>query len=151
MRLTISLVTALSLAAPLAAQGTRLLRQPTLSATQIAFEYGGALGVVGRDGGAARRLTSTPAMESEPHFSPDGKWIAFTSTRAGGPAVWLVSSDGGDPRRLTWSPAGERARGWTPDGRSVLFSSGRASAPTTYAKLWTIAVDGGPATAVPAP
>ncbi|AHG89708.1 peptidase S41 [Gemmatirosa kalamazoonensis] len=134
----------------LAAQGTRLLRQPTLSATQIAFTYGGDLWVVSRDGGDARRLTSTPAVESEPQFSPDGKWIAFTSTRSGGPAVWVVPAEGGDARRLTWSPAGERARGWTPDGRAVLFASGRVSAPTSYAKLFTIPLDGGPARQIPA-
>ncbi len=139
-----------SVASVASAQSTRLLRQPTLSATQVAFEYGADLWVVGKDGGPARRLTSTPAVESEPHFSPDGRWIAFTSTRSGGPAVFVVSADGGDARRLTWSPAGERARGWTPDGKHVLFSSGRVSAPTTYAKLFTIPVDGGPARQLPA-
>ena len=137
-------------AGALQAQGTRLLRNPTVSATQIAFTYGGDLWVVDRQGGEARRLTSTPAVEADPHFSPDGKSIAFTSNRAGGDAVYVVSADGGDPRRLTWSPAGEQARGWTPDGRRVLFASGRASAPTPYRKLWTIPVDGGAAQLVPA-
>ena len=41
---------------------SRLLREPTISATQIAFEYGADLWVVSRDGGEARRLTSTPAI-----------------------------------------------------------------------------------------
>ncbi len=145
-------------AAPLAAQtvqtssdaGTRLLRQPTLSATQIAFEYGGDIWIVSRTGGEARRLTSTPAVEADPYFSPDGRWIAFTSDRSGVEAVYVVSADGDDPRRLTWSPAGEHARGWTPDGTQVLFASGRASAPTAYAKLFTIPVNGGPAHQLPA-
>ena len=132
------------------ATDTRLLREPTLSATRIAFAYGADLWVVPRDGGEARRLTSTPAVESDPHFSPDGQSIAFTSTRSGGPAVYLVPASGGDATRLTWSPAGEQARGWTPDGKSVLFASGRVSAPTAYAKLFTIPVAGGPATPLPA-
>ena len=132
------------------ATDTRLLREPTLSATHIAFAYGADLWVVPRDGGEARRLTSTPAVESDPHFSPDGQSIAFTSTRSGGPAVYLVPASGGDATRLTWSPAGEQARGWTPDGKSVLFASGRVSAPTAYAKLFTIPVAGGPATQLPA-
>ncbi len=134
----------------LPAQGTRLLRNPSLGPTHIAFTYGGDLWVVGRQGGDARRITSTPAAEADPHFSPDGRWIAFTSNRAGVNAVYVVDANGGDPRRLTWSPSGESARGWTPDGRRVLFASSRVSAPTAYEKLWTIAIEGGPAQMVPA-
>src|SRR5215472_5495519 len=84
------------------AQGTRLLRQPSLSATQLAFEYGGDIWVVDKNGGEARRITSTAAVESDPHFSPDGKWVAFTSNRSGFPAVYVVSAEGGIPKRLTW-------------------------------------------------
>jgi tricorn protease len=137
-------------ASGLPAQGTRLLRNPSLGPTQIAFTYGGDLWVVGLRGGDARRITSTPAVEADPHFSPDGRWIAFTSNRAGVNAVYVVDANGGDPRRLTWSPSGESARGWTPDGRRVLFASSRVSAPTAYEKLWTIPVDGGPAQIIPA-
>ena len=148
----LSLVAVLAVAPPVApagAQGTRLLRDPTLGPTQVVFAHGGDLWSVAREGGDARRLTSTPAVESDPQFSPDGRSIAFTSNRAGGPAVYVMSADGGDARRLTWSPAGEMARGWTPDGRRVLFASGRVSAPTPHARLWTIPVDGGPAQLLP--
>ena len=129
--------------------GTRLLRQPTLSATQIAFAYGGDLWIVGRDGGVAARLTSTPAIESDPHFSPDGKWIAFTSTRSGSPQVWLVAAAGGEPQRLTWHPAPSFARGWTPDGARVLYASDRDAAPVPYAHLWTVPATGGLSTEIP--
>src|SRR3954462_13992762 len=112
-------------AASAAAQGTRLLRGPSLGPTQIAFTYGGDVWTVPRAGGEARRITSTPAVEQDPHISPDGKLLAFTSNRGGADAVYVVPIEGGNPRRLTWSPAGEHARGWTPDGRRVLFSSGR--------------------------
>src|SRR5690606_34256802 len=70
------------LAGPVAAQ-TRLLRQPDVSQDAITFAYGGDLWITGLDGGGARRLTATPAVESDPHFSPDGRWIAFTSSRDG--------------------------------------------------------------------
>ncbi|MDP2582632.1 MAG: PDZ domain-containing protein [Candidatus Palauibacterales bacterium] len=151
----VALAALLSPASPLYAQagadtgGTRLLREPTLSATQVAFEYGGDLWVVGRTGGEARRLTSTPAIETDPHFSPDGKWVAFTSNRTGSPQVWVVSSEGGEPRRLTWHPSPSYARGWTPDGKEVLYASDRGSAPVPYAHLWLVPAAGGPPHPVP--
>jgi tricorn protease len=133
------------------AQGTRLLRQPTLSATRVAFAHGGDLWIASREGGRALRLTSTPAAESDPHFSPDGRWLAFTSNRSGVEAVYVVAAEGGEPRRLTWYPAESFARGWTPDGRRVLYSSSRGSAPTGYDRLWTVSPDGGPSMLLPAP
>ena len=137
--------------AALSAQGTRLLRQPTLSATDVAFTYGADIWVASRAGGEARRLTSTPAVESDPHFSPDGRQIAFTSDRSGTPAVYVMSVEGGDPVRLSWYPAPAYARGWTPDGSRVLYATSRESAPTGYNRLWTVAATGGPSTMLPAP
>ena len=133
------------------AQGTRLLRQPTLSGAHVAFEYGGDLWVVDRAGGEARRLTSTPAVEQNPRFSPDGQWIAFTSDRSGEDSVYVLPIEGGSPTRLTWYPAASYAVGWTPDGSRVLYASSRETAPTTYQRLWTVARDGGPSEMLPAP
>lgn len=126
------------------AQGTRLLRQPTLSADHIAFVYGADIWISQHDGKQVRRITSTPAVESNPHFSPDGKWIAFSSNRSGPTAVYIVSKDGGIPKRLTWQPSAAQVRGWTPDGKHVLYASSRETAPSTYNRLWTVSVDGGP-------
>lgn len=126
------------------AQGTRLLRHPTVSRDSVAFEYAGDLWVVSRNGGQARRLTSTQGVETEPYFSPDGAKIAFTSTVAGNTDVYVVPTAGGDPKRLTYHPAADRVRGWTPDGRRVIFASGRDTAPQqSYVRLWTVTVDGG--------
>ena len=55
-----------------AGSGTRLLRHPTVSRDQIAFEYAGDLWVVPRDWRRRARLTATPTVETDPHFSPDG-------------------------------------------------------------------------------
>ena len=133
------------------ADGTRLLRQPTISDTQIAFIYGGDLWIAPLAGGEARRLTSTPAVESDPHFSPDGARIAFSSNRSGDRAVYLTTPDGGMPARLTWHPDAAWVRGWTPDGKRILYASARQTAPTGYDRLWTVAADGGPSTLLPAP
>lgn len=133
------------------AQGTRLLRQPTLSEQSIAFVYGGDLWITARTGGEARRLTSTPAVESDPHFSPDGRWIAFSSDRTGSTCVYVVSIDGGTPTRLTWHPSAAFARGWTNDGKRVLYASSRETAPSAYNRLWTVSTQGGPSTLLPAP
>lgn len=128
------------------AQGTRLLRQPTVSATHIAFAYGGDIWITSLDDPNAVRLTSTPAVESDPHFSPDGKWLAFTSNRSGNEAVYTLPIEGGTPKRLTWHPSAALARGWSFDGKRVLYASNRETAPTNFNRLWTVSVDGGPST-----
>jgi tricorn protease len=125
------------------ADGTRLLRQPAVSRDLIAFEYGGDLWVVSRNGGSARRLTSTPSVEADPHFSPDGSLIAFSATVGGNTDVYVVPVTGGDPKRLTYHPGIDVVRGWTPDGRRIIFASDRDSAPHAHFRLWTIGLDGG--------
>jgi tricorn protease len=147
-----ALILIFSISAEITAQGTRMLRHPTVSSDLVAFEYAGDLWVVSRNGGTARRLTSTPGVETDPYFSPDGDQIAFTSTMAGNTDVYVMSASGGDPRRLTFHPGSDRVRGWTPDGGQVLFGSARASAPQeAYLQLWTISPEGGQPARVPLP
>lgn len=148
------IVTLLSAAAasPVGAQGTRLLRHPTASATQIAFVYAGDIWIAQREGGDARRLTSFQGVESFPKLSPDGKLVAFTAQYGGNTDVYVVPSGGGEPRRLTWHPLPDVSRGWTPDGKRVVFWSGRTSAPRSYnARLWTVPVEGGWPEVLPMP
>lgn len=134
------------------AQGTRLLRHPTVSRDSVAFEYAGDLWVVSRSGGAARRLTSTPSLEIDPYFSPDGSQIAFTATIAGNTDVYVVPTAGGDPKRLTYHPGIDRVRGWKPDGKSIIFASNRTGVPQqSYMQLWTVSVDGGIEEMLPLP
>lgn len=127
------------------AQETRLLRQPTMSDQHIAFTYGGDIWISDLNGQAVKRITSTPAVESNPYFSPDGKMIAFTSNRSGTEAVYVVPKEGGMPTRLSWYPGSNEVRGWSRDGKNILFASSRGSAPSSYHKLWTVSVAGGPA------
>ncbi len=152
LRLIFALLLFLDISAVVNAQGTRLLRHPTVSRDSIAFEYAGDLWVVARGGGQARRVTSTQGVELDPYFSPDGSQIAYTSTVAGNTDVYVVPTSGGDPKRLTYHPGIDRVRGWTPDGRRVVFASVRTSAPQqSYFRLWTVALDGGLPEPLPMP
>ena len=123
---------------------TRLLRTPTVSATQIGFAYANNIWVVPRAGGSAKRLTSFQGQTANPHFSPDGRLIAFSGEYAGNFDVYIVSSDGGEPKRLTWHPGADIVEGWTPDGKSILFSSNRGSwAPSGAPRFYTVPAEGG--------
>jgi len=62
---------------------TRLLRQPAVSKDHLAFVFGGDIWVSDRDGRRPVRVTAHPAPEFAPHFSPDGRWIAFSATYDG--------------------------------------------------------------------
>jgi tricorn protease len=151
-RMTLGFLLCLVLSTTALAQGTRLLRHPTVSRDLVAFVYAGDLWVVPRSGGEARRLTSTSGAETDPCFSPDASQIAFTATVAGNTDVYVVPTAGGDPKRLTYHPGVDRVRGWTPDGRRVVLASGRTSAPQqAFFRLWTIGLDGGLPDPLPIP
>ncbi|QLG45096.1 S41 family peptidase [Costertonia aggregata] len=134
----------------LSAQGTQLLRQPTVSGSDIVFVYANDLWKTSTDGGVAIRLTSNEGYESLPHFSPDGKTIAFTAEYDGNIDVYVIGSQGGEPKRLTFHPSADLVQGWTPDGE-VLFRSGREAKPTLTDRFYTISVNGSFPTAIDLP
>ncbi|MEO8740536.1 MAG: S9 family peptidase [Casimicrobiaceae bacterium] len=74
------------------------------------------------DGGRARRLTAGD-KDSDPVWSPNGKWIAFTAKRKGDdePQVYVIAPDGGEARRLTTLATGAAALRWFPDSRAIAF------------------------------
>lgn len=130
---------------------TLLLRTPTLSDNHIAFAYAGDIWISNQDGGQARRLTINPGDESEPIFSPDGQWIAFSGNYDGNLDVFVVSVEGGQPQRLTFHPDYDVVRGWTPDSEKVLFISRRYSNSRRTSQLYTVSKDGGFPEALPMP
>lgn len=98
------------LSAGIKAQETPLwLRYGAISpdGTQIAFCYKGDIYKVPVTGGRATQLTTHPAHDTRPIWSPDSKNIAFASNREGGFDVFLVSSEGGTPKRLTTHASNE--------------------------------------------
>lgn len=143
-------LTAFGLCLSLQGQGTQLLRQPTVSANHIVFVYANDLWKVSRSGGDAIRLTTNEGYESLPHFSPDGRMIAFSAQYGGNTDVYVIPAEGGSPQRLTWHSSGDFVQGWTPDGQ-VLFRSSRESRPTQTNRLYQVALDGGLPEAMPVP
>jgi dipeptidyl aminopeptidase/acylaminoacyl peptidase len=70
--------------------------------------------------GEAVRLTASPKSESRPRWSPDGRWLAFLSSRDGKKAqVWLLDRRGGDAFRLTDFKADAAEIAWSPDGKRL--------------------------------
>ena len=154
MRLGVIVLLGSLAAAPAAAidvRDTRLLSDPAVSSSRVAFAYANDLWTAGLDGSDVRRLTAHAGVESGPRFSPDGKWIAFTGRYDGNTDVFVVAAEGGVPKRLTWHPGPDTALGFTPDGKAVLFGSPRQVYTTRYQQLFTVPIDGGVPTRLPIP
>jgi tricorn protease len=132
-------------------QAPLLLQDPTISNSHIVFAYADELWIVSRDGGAAVQLTNGPGRKLDPHFSPDGKWIAFTAQYGGNFNVYVMPAEGGQPRQVTYNPGSDRVQGWAPDGKNILFHSARDSHSIRYTQLYTVPVQGGLARQVPLP
>jgi tricorn protease len=152
MRFVAALAVAVALCASSVAAQTPpvLAQQPALSATHVVFVFAGDLWSVPRAGGDASRLTSSPGVESNPHFSPDGRWIAFTGQYDGNTDVFVMPAEGGVPRRLTWHPDADTVLGWARDGRKILFSSSR-TAYSRFRELFLVGLDGGLEEKLPLP
>ena len=119
-----------------------LLQDPTLSATHIAFAYGGMIWQVPRAGGVAHPLITGHGNLTRPLYSPNGRWLAFTATYQGNTDVYVARAGGSHVKRLTFYPGANIAVGWSPDSREVLFRSTRYA--TSYIPaLFTVPVTGG--------
>ncbi|MEY3282587.1 MAG: hypothetical protein RIR86_600 [Acidobacteriota bacterium] len=74
-------------------------------------------------GGAPTELITSPRNDDSPRWSPDGRQLAFLSTRDGAPQIFVAAANGGNPRRVTDVPLGVADFIWSPDGRHFAFST----------------------------
>jgi tricorn protease len=119
----------------------RLVRYPHYHNGRIVFSYLGDIWTADDNGQNIQRLTVNRARDVYARFSPDGKWIAFSSERNGNLDVYIIPSEGGAAKQLTVHSADDTVLGWRPDSRAVLFSSNRGE---DFAnQLYLVSTDGG--------
>jgi tricorn protease len=126
-------------AASVPARDAMLTRYPHYYQGRVTFTYLGDIWTADENGANIKRLTVHRARDVYPRFSPDGKWIAFSSDRQGNLDVYIVPAEGGQAKQLTFHSADDSVLGWSPDGRSILFSAQRGE--DFMAKLYTVNVD----------
>jgi tricorn protease len=128
------------------------LRYPAISpdGSMIAFAYQGDIYTVSLAGGEAKRLTIHEAYESQPIWSPDGKYIAFSSMRYGNKDVFLMATEGGSPTRLTYHSSDDVAYDFSPDGKKVIYGSSRVDNVRSVlfpsgvlSELYSVSIEGG--------
>ncbi|MDR1054629.1 MAG: PDZ domain-containing protein [Prevotellaceae bacterium] len=146
----------------LAQNEARLLRFPATNGEIIAFTYAGDIYTVAINGGIARKLTSHAGFEMFPHFSPDGKTIAFTGQYDGNTEVFTMPTTGGVPQRLSYTATLDRddvsdrmgpnniVMAWTPDGENIVYRS-RKQTFGFRGHLFSVAKNGGLSEQIPLP
>ena len=119
----------------------RLVRYPHYHNGRIVFSYLGDIWTADENGQNVQRLTVNRARDVYGRFSPDGKWIAFSSDRAGNLDVFLIPAGGGNAKQLTNHSADDTVLGWSADSRSIVFSSNRGE--DFMPQLYLVSTDGG--------
>lgn len=121
----------------------KLMRYADVSATEIAFVYGGDIWVMPKAGGTAVQVTHSPGEESWPRFSPDGREIAYTASYNGNQDVYVMPASGGMPTRVTYQSHVDRMIEWHPDGQDLLFASARESGRQSFRQFYRVSKEGG--------
>lgn len=124
-------------------EGTWISLDVSPDGQTIVFELLGDLYTMRVAGGEAKRITSGPAFDSQPRFSPDGKKMVFLSDRSGSENIWICDADGAGPKALTkgdknFYASPER----TPDGDYIVASKTGMPLGSTY-EIWLFHKNGG--------
>src|SRR6266480_4793668 len=115
MRAVLAVLVFALLALPAQAIEVKLARHPDYHNGKIVFSYLGDLWTASDDGSNPQRLTVHRGRDVYPRFSPDGKWIAFSSDRYGNYDVFVMPAVGGKAKRLTYHSASDTVVGWSRD------------------------------------
>jgi Tol biopolymer transport system component len=123
-------------------EGTWLSLDVSPDGKTIVFELLGDIYTLPIEGGTAKLVDGGMAFDSQPKFSPDGKWIAFISDREGSENIWVMHPDGSDVKQVSKDPNNEFASpSWSPDGNYIFVS--KAGFGITTFEIWMYHVDGG--------
>lgn len=122
--------------------GKPYFRTPALSpdGRSVVFTYAYDIWMADIAGGRAERLTAHPASHYGPRFSPDGTWLACSSTRTGSGDIYLLPLEDGEVRRLTYHSRYCHVEDWSGDGQTIFFTSDRGQQDTA---LYCVPVAGG--------
>jgi imidazolonepropionase-like amidohydrolase/Tol biopolymer transport system component len=101
--------------------GTWLSLDVSPDGKEVAFDLLGDLYVMPITGGEARPLTTGVAWDMQPRYSPNGRWIAFTSDRGGGDNIWVMDRDGSNMHAVTKETFRLLNQpNWTPDSEFIV-------------------------------
>ena len=98
---------------------------PSPDGSKIVFAYEDDLWTVPAEGGLALRITAMGGIESDPVYSPDGNWIAFTGRQDGNSNLYIIPSEGGNIKQLTYNDANDQVESWSWDSKYIYFRSNR--------------------------
>jgi TolB protein len=91
-------------------------------AVVLSVEGGSQIFLINSDGsGPRRRISHTSSIDTEPRFSPDGKWLYFTSDRGGSPQIYRMPATGGEAQRVTFEGSYNVTPRPSPDGRVLAY------------------------------
>ncbi|HWZ98361.1 MAG TPA: amidohydrolase family protein [Candidatus Dormibacteraeota bacterium] len=123
-------------------EGTWLSLDVSPDGKTIVFELLGDIYTLPIEGGQAKLISGGMAFDSQPKFSPDGKWVTFLSDREGSDNIWIMKADGTDPKQVSKDPGSDFVSpSWAPDGKYIFVS--KAAAGIASYEIWMYHVDGG--------
>jgi len=123
-------------------EGTWLSLDVSPDGKTIAFELVGDIYTLPIEGGTAKLIDPGMAFDSQPKFSPDGKWVAFISDREGSENIWIMHPDGSGVKQVSKDPNSEFVSpSWSADGNYIFVS--KAGFGIGSNEIWVYHVNGG--------